>query len=143
MNTTRKRTYKPGNYKLKVVRVSTGRGVVALETIPKGACVLEYKGRAVSKAEQKADKGKYLFWNTETTMINGNIPRNPAKYINHACKPNCEVDIRSGRIYIFSTKTITPGVELTYDYGPEYFNKHITAQKCLCTSCLVRRSRGG
>ena len=133
--------YTPGNYLLKVVRTHTGRGVITREAIPKDLCIIEYKGRKVSKAEQKADKGKYLFWNTDTTMINGNIPNNLAKFINHSCKPNCEVDIYKGKIYIFSKRNIKAGEELTYDYGPEYFNKHITKKNCLCTSCVAKRSR--
>ncbi len=120
------------------MRTRTGRGVVTMESIPRDLCIIEYKGRKVTKAEQEADKGKYLFWNTDTTMIDGNIPNNPAKFINHSCKPNCEVDIYKGRIYIFSKRNIKAGEELTYDYGSEYFDRHITAKKCLCISCATK-----
>jgi len=130
-----KRIFKPGTFKLAVKRTRTGRGLIALEAIPEGACIIEYKGRPVSKAEQEADKGKYLFWNTDTTMINGNIAGNTARFINHACESNCEADLSRGRIFIFAIRDIAAGEELTYDYGPEYFEKHLKPKGCLCTAC--------
>lgn len=136
---TAREMFTPGNYRLKVKRTRIGLGLITEEAIAKGACIVEYKGRPVSKAEQEADKGKYLFWNSDTMMINGNIPGNVAKYINHACEPNCEVDLYRNRIFVFSTRDIRAGEELTYDYGPEYFDKHITAKKCLCTSCRTKK----
>ena len=136
---TAKELFTPGAYRLRVRRTRTGRGLITEEAILKNACIIEYKGRPVSEAEQKADKGKYLFWNTDTTMINGNVPGNIAKYINHACKPNCEVDLYKKRIYIFAKRNIKAGEELTYDYGPEYFDKHIGARGCLCATCAQDR----
>lgn len=132
--------FRPGNYPLKVAKSATGRGVFALSTIPKGACIIEYKGRPVSEKEQYENRGKYLFWTSDTTMIDGNIPGNTAKYLNHACKPNCEIDIRKRRIYIFAKKTIRPGEELNYDYDTEYFEQHIRPIGCKCASCVKKSS---
>src|SRR5262245_4105265 len=78
----------PGNFKLRVRRAASGKGLFAEEVIPKGACIVEYTGRPVSESEMYEDRGRYLFWTSKTTMINGNIPSNLARYINHSCAPN-------------------------------------------------------
>lgn len=136
-----KRIYKPGEFKLAVKRTLTGRGLIALEPIKKDSCIIEYIGRPVSDAERDADRGKYLFWTSDTTMINGNIKENTAKYINHSCTPNSESDLKNRRIYIFAVKNIKAGEEITYDYGEEFFDKHIRPTGCLCAKCNARAKR--
>jgi SET domain-containing protein len=82
----------------------------------------------------KENRGKYLFWTSDVSMIDGNIPANRARFINHSCAPNCEVRIRNRRIYIYALRTIQPGEELSYDYGEEYFELHL-AGRCRCAKC--------
>lgn len=131
----------PGNYALRVGRSITGLGLFAEEVIPRGACIIEYVGRPATKAEIQADKGKYLFWTSDTTMIDGNVRENTARFINHACKPNCEIDLRARRIYVFAKRAIKVGEELNYDYGPEYFDKHIKPKGCRCEKCRATNSK--
>ena len=136
----RKSKYTVGNFKLRVGRSIAGKGLFALEKIPKGACILEYIGRPVREAEQYRDSGKYLFWVGRNKMINGNIPSNIARYINHSCAPNCEATGPSGHVFIMALRTIKPGEELTYNYGKEYFNQHIKPKGCRCKKCLLKAS---
>ena len=44
---------------------------------------------------------------------------NAARWINHACNPNCESDIdeEHHRVFIKALRKIKPGEELFYDYG--------------------------
>lgn len=133
----RRRVFKPGDYSLRVGRSRTGRGVFSLGPIPKGACIIEYTGRPVSEKEQYENRGKYLFWTSSTTMIDGNIPDNTARFINHSCAPNCEVDVRSRRIYVFAKRNIKAGEELNYDYDTEYFDQHIKSKGCRCKKCSL------
>ena len=112
----------------------------ALERIPKGACVIEYTGRPLSEKEQDKD-GKYFFWTSSKTMIDGNIPANKARFINHSCAPNCEVELKDRRIYVFTLRTIKPGEELNYDYDTEYWEAHIKPKGCLCTKCVAKREK--
>lgn len=128
--------YKVGDFALRVGISNTGKGLFATEAMPKGACVIEYIGRPATRAEQLKDDGKYLFWINDTQMINGNIPANAARYINHSCKPNCQVEGPDGKIFIMSLRAIKAGEELTYDYGDEYFDKHIRPKGCKCAKCL-------
>lgn len=131
--------YTPRGFKLRVRRAASGRGLFTEEKIPKGACIIEYTGRPATFEEMVLDDGKYLFWSGKMTMINGNIPANKARFINHACKPNCDADGPEGRIFIFARKNIKAGEELTYDYGEEYFDKHIKPHGCRCTQCAGKQ----
>ncbi|WP_334149125.1 SET domain-containing protein [Hyphomicrobium sp.] len=130
-----KRRFTPGPFRLTVRRSHSGRGLFTDERIPKGSCVIEYIGRPATAAQMKQNRGKYLFWTSGTSMIDGNIPANTARFINHSCAPNCETVIRRRRIYIFALRAIKPGEELSYDYGEEYFGIHL-AGRCRCTGCL-------
>jgi len=124
----------PAPFRLKVLRSHSGRGLFTLERIPKGSFVIEYVGRPATAKQIKENRGKYLFWTSDVSMIDGNIPSNSARFINHSCAPNCEVRIRNRRLYIFALRTIQPGEELSYDYGEEYFDLHL-AGICRCAKC--------
>jgi len=124
----------PAPFRLAVLRSHSGRGLFTQDRIPKGAFVIEYTGRPATARQMEENRGKYLFWTSETSMIDGNIPANKARFINHSCAPNCEVRIRHRRIYIYAIRTIQPGAELSYDYGEEYFRLHL-AGICRCAQC--------
>jgi len=72
-------------------------------------------------------------------MIDGNIPSNTARLINHSCLPNCEVFTKKHRIYIFAKRNIKAGEELNYDYDKEYFDEHIKPKGCRCNKCILKR----
>ncbi len=120
----------PGGYDLRVKRSSAGLGLFAGEAIPKGKCVIEYVGRVISKEEEFSSKSKYLFEVNKNKTIDGKPAINKAGYINHSCAPNCEPEIKDGRIFIFSIKNIKVGDELTYDYGKDYCVDHCVPCRC-------------
>lgn len=132
-----KSRYVPGGFALRVRRSATGRGLFAEEEIPKGACIIEYTGKPVSEEAAIQDAGKYLFEVAKGKTIDGNIPSNTARYINHSCRPNCEAYGPPGRIFIFSLRRIKAGEELFYDYGEEYFDRHIKPKGCRCVKCAA------
>jgi SET domain-containing protein len=112
--------------KLYLVRNSKihGRGIFAAHDIAKGTRVVQYFGEKISKAEStrraEARGTKESVWIFELNQrydLDGKIPNNPAKYINHSCNPNCEAENDHGQIWIQSIRDIKKGDELTYDYG--------------------------
>jgi SET domain-containing protein len=129
------RVFKTGDYALRVKRSRTGLGMFAEEAIPRGACIIEYIGRPATKKQIKENTGKYLFWTSDTTMIDGYVKENKARFINHSCRPNCEIDIKNRRIYVFAKRAIKAGEELNYDYDTEYFDMHLKPKGCLCEKC--------
>jgi SET domain-containing protein len=133
----KKGKFVPGDYKFLVKRSRAGLGLFAGEAIPKGKCLIEYFGRTVSKEEELTSKSKYLFEISKNKTIDGTQRDNTARYINHSCRPNCEVEISKGRVYVFSKRAIKEGEELNYDYGKEYFNEHIKPHGCRCAKHLA------
>ena len=101
-------------------------GLFAKTDIKKGEKVIEYKGRKFTHTQveeiDRFDNSKaiYLFTLNERYVLDGDTKTNTAKYINHSCDPNCEVDIINGKIWIIAIKDIKKGDELSYDYGFGY-----------------------
>lgn len=124
-----------GNFKLRVGKSKTGKGLFAMEDIPKGKCIIEYVGTVVPEEDLHNKNSKYYFELTKKLTINGNVPWNKAKYINHSCKPNCESVGPRERVFISSLKKIKAGEELTYDYGEEYFDEFLKPIGCKCDKC--------
>ena len=101
-------------------------GLFAKSDINKGEKVIEYKGRKFTHKQVEENdrfdnsKAIYLFTLNERYVLDGDAKTNTAKYINHSCDPNCEVDIINGKIWIIAIKDIKKGDELSYDYGFGY-----------------------
>jgi SET domain-containing protein len=104
----------------------SGWGVYAARPIPEDTRIVEYKGALISQVEAWRREQRYLprhrIW---IFTIDGRWARdagvggNIARYINHACRPNCYVDIAGRHIWILASRDIRPGEELTYDYNTE------------------------
>jgi len=101
-----------------------GHGVFALRRIRKGTTIIEYLGDRVSHAQADArygdkdpkDNHTFLFTVDAKTVIDGGVNGNDARFINHACDPNCQSTTVAKRVFIEAILTIRPGEELSYDY---------------------------
>jgi SET domain-containing protein len=120
---------------IKLRRGLSGFGIFATEPIKKGTFIIEYWGPLLNDEETTKKGGKYLFEVAKNKTIDGSSRKNTARYINHACKPNCEVTITRGRVFIHAIKNIKEGEELTYDYGKEYVDEYIKPYGCRCKTC--------
>ncbi len=125
--------------KLKVKRSSAGLGLFADEDIKKKEFVIEYVGKMLTREEADIKGGKYLFEISTRRTIDGSGRDNIARYINHSCKPNCEVEIEKGRIFVSSIKNIKKREELNYNYGKEYVDEYIKPYGCRCRFCLDKK----
>ena len=72
----------------------------------------------------------------QNNVIDAKHGGNAARWINHACTPNCEADEVDGRIFIKALRNIKPDTELFYDYGliiDEPYTKKLKKQfECRC-----------
>ena len=128
-----------GSYVTK--RTTSGLGLFALKPIPAGKRIIEYTGPLVSNAEvEKRITGKYFFGVNTKWSIDGTPRSNTARYINHSCRPNSEAIISGRRVWIWSSRAIKVGEEITYDYGKEYFDEHIKTVGCKCRKCFYLMS---
>ena len=103
-----------------------GWGVFATETIPKNKRIVSYTGEKISNKESLKRERKYIqkghiwcFKLTNRTVIDAGVGGNIARFINHACKPNCYIEIKDGVIWVRAAKTIKTGAELNYDYNTD------------------------
>ena len=129
-----------------------GRGVFAARAIPAGTRVIEYAGTRISAKE--ADRRHptnpddpfhtFFFALSSGRVIDGNEEGNDARWINHACDPNCEsLEGKGGkRVHIIARRDIRRGEELNYDYGlviDEKMTKTLKSQyQCRCGSANCR-----
>lgn len=134
-------------WKLKKSKIHAS-GVFATEGISKGTKIIQYIGEKISKKEgdnrsakrikrylhSKKTGSVYIFELNKKYDIDGSPSYNKARYINHSCNPNCEVDISKGEIWIKSIKRIKKSQELTYDYGYEFDKDDYKDHVCKCGS---------
>ncbi len=125
-----------------------GHGIVATKNIRKNKKIIEYIGEKILKSEgdkrseQRIKKylnssktgSVYIFELNKDYDIDGSPAYNKARYINHSCDPNCEVDIVDNEIWISSIKSIKKGDELSYDYGYEFDKDDYKDHTCKCGS---------
>ena len=122
-----------------------GTGVYAIKDIPVGKKIIEYLGERIDKeeserranaqmehAEKTGDAAVYIFTLNKKWDLDGNMPWNTARLLNHSCAPNCEAWIEDKQIFLYSLREIAKGEELTFDYGFDIENYE--DHPCLCGS---------
>ena len=98
----------------------------ATQSISKNKRIVDYAGEKINNRESLKREKRYLkmghIWcfklnrlYVRDAAVGGNI----ARYINHACKPNCYTQIVGDTIWIRAARNIRKGEELTYDYSTD------------------------
>lgn len=130
---------------VRVGRSATGLGLFATKPIAKRAYIVTYRGKRIPTAEahrrEREGKAKYMFELNARWTIDGASRRNLGRYINHACRPNCEAVLRKGQLVFVALRNITPGEEITLDYGKDYFDLFIAPLGCRCASCTKKAAK--
>ncbi|MDP7324395.1 MAG: SET domain-containing protein-lysine N-methyltransferase, partial [Candidatus Woesearchaeota archaeon] len=87
------------------------KGIFAKKAIQAETKVLQYIGEKISKQEgtkraiaaiekeSESKGGVYIFELNDKHDIDGDVPYNLAKYINHSCTPNCKILKEKGQIW--------------------------------------------
>lgn len=102
-----------------------GRGVFALQAIPAGQRIFEYRGevttwrRAAARYRRSGMPGlTFIFGLADGRVIDGSIGGNSARWLNHSCQPNCEaIEDGRGRVFIETLRNVLPVDELFIAYG--------------------------
>ena len=128
-----------------------GKGVFALQPIAKGERIIEYKGQTITWPEalrrhphDASDPNHTFYFSLDdgSHVIDAKVGGNAARWINHACAPNCKADEGEGRVFIRALRKLKPGEELFYDYGlvidERYTPKLKKAYACRCGSPRCR-----
>jgi hypothetical protein len=134
-----------------------GRGVYATRDITAEERIIEYVGELINKNEsskrgtdqhersvENGDAAVYIFNLTDKYDLDGNVPWNTARLINHSCEPNCEAWMTGKRIYIHALRDIKEGEELTFDYGFDvecYVDHPCLCGRDACVGYIVSREQ--
>ncbi|MET3171626.1 SET domain-containing protein [Paraburkholderia terricola] len=102
-----------------------GRGVFALQAIPAGQRILEYRGEVTSWRQASARHQRsgmpghtFIFGLADGRVIDGSVGGNSARWLNHSCQPNCEaVEDERRRVFIETIRDLKLGDELFIAYG--------------------------
>ena len=116
-----------------------GTGGFARVAIPSGARLIEYVGEKISKEESRkrcAAGNGCVFYLDDTWDLDGAAPANPARFLNHSCAPNCDVECVEGRLWVVARRRIEPAEELTFNYGYELQNLEEHPCRCGAAGCV-------
>jgi uncharacterized protein len=102
-----------------------GRGVFALQAIPAGPRILEYRGEVTSWRRASAKyrrsgmaRHTFIFGLADGRLIDGSVGGNSARWLSHSCQPNFEaIEDERGRVFIETLRGLMPGDELFIAYG--------------------------
>src|SRR3972149_9279840 len=100
-----------------------GWGVFALEPINKNTRIVTYDGEKITTKASSSREARYLkkgsiwcFTINRNWVRDAAVGGNVARFINHACNPNCYSQIVGDTIWIRAARNIKQGGELSYDY---------------------------
>jgi SET domain-containing protein len=126
-----------------------GYGLFARTDLARGARIIEYVGELITKAEADrrddqrlarlaagGDGCVYIYELNQRHDIDGRVPWNLARRINHSCDPNCETQVVRGRIWIVALRDIPAGEELTYDYRFDFTEWRDHPCRCGAPGCV-------
>jgi uncharacterized protein len=127
-----------------------GKGVFAVQAIAAGEVIIEYTGEVISWKEalrrhphDPSDPNHTFYFHIDDgRVIDAKVGGNAARWINHACDPNCESDETDGVVVIKALRAIKPGEELFYDYRLTIDERYTPSLKkqyaCRCGSARCR-----
>lgn len=103
-----------------------GWGVFATQAINKNTRIIDYAGEKIPNRESLKREKRYLkkghIWCFKLNRLyvrDAAVGGNDARYINHACEPNCYTQVIGDTIWIRAARNIRKGEELTYDYSTD------------------------
>jgi SET domain-containing protein len=116
-----------------------GFGVFAAEAIPALRKIGEIRGETISVSEaRRRAEGKARIMIVEISpkkAIDASGSTDPMRFTNHGCQPNARLTIRAGRIEFYALRPITPGEEITVNYG-ETHHEGTLACRCGMAGCI-------
>ncbi|KAI6850542.1 SET domain-containing protein [Hortaea werneckii] len=141
--TTRIKRGGPFDIGVEVIKTPTrGFGVRSCRSFAPGQIIMEYTGEIITESEcqrrmREVYKNMHCYYlmELERGLIIDGTRGSMARFINHSCKPNCEVRMvkinGTPRMGVFAGEDgVTTGEELSYDYNFDNFGTE--RQVCYC-----------
>jgi hypothetical protein len=118
-----------------------GQGAFAAEAIAARRKIGEIRGESISVAEARIRATRsqriMIVELSERRAIDFSQSSDPMRYTNHSCRPNARLCIRDGRVEFYALRAITPGEEITVNYGETHHEGRL-ACRCGAPNCVGR-----
>jgi SET domain-containing protein len=115
-----------------------GRGLFADVELRKRMKIGEFTGERISVGEaRKRAEGStriVIVELNETEAIDGAVGGGVFQFVNHSCDPNLYIRVAYGRAEFYTMRAISPGEELTCDYGDSHHEGKLPC-RCHATAC--------
>ena len=115
-----------------------GQGAFAAQAIPARLKIGEIRGESISvqQARIRATRSERIMIVELSAQraIDFSKSADPMRYTNHSCQPNARLCIRQGRVEFYALRAISPGEELTVDYGETHHEGRL-ACRCGAVGC--------
>jgi SET domain-containing protein len=112
-----------------------GNGLYAGQAIKKGTTIMRYIGTKISKEKSTRALAKgnaYICYFNDRYDLDGKTFKNKARFLNHSCDPNCELQRTSRALWVVAVCDIREGEELTHRYNYEYDPEEYRHFPCFC-----------
>jgi SET domain-containing protein len=116
-----------------------GVGGFAKRNAPGGTRVIEYVGEKIDKKESLRRceaNNQYIFALNEREDLDGDVDWNPARFINHSCAPNCEIEWDGNHLWLVAMHNIKAGEEITFNYGYDLIDYKEYPCTCGAVECV-------
>ena len=120
-----------------------GHGCFAAVRFRKHQRIAEYVGERISVAEaarRQSVPGKKRVCDVDLEWsIDGSHGGNGTQYVNHSCEPNAQLTVTNGRLFLYATRGINPGEEITAEY---LYELRLDDAECRCqtATCVGKLS---
>ena len=115
-----------------------GQGAFAAQAIPARLKIGEIRGDSISvqQARIRATRSERIMIVELSAQraIDFSKSADPMRYTNHSCQPNARLCTRQGRVEFYALRAISPGEELTVDYGETHHEGRL-ACRCGAVGC--------
>ena len=126
------------NFEVKRSRIQ-GRGLFALSAIPARRKLGELQGEIITEREARkrarAAQCIAIVEFGDGTALDATHTDRRFRYVNHSCAPNTFMRLFRRRVEFYALRPISPGEELTCDYGETHHNGTLP---CRCRSAHCR-----
>ena len=118
-----------------------GHGAFATEAIPPRLKIGEIRGESISVADARIRATRseriMIVELSAKRAIDFSKSADPMRYTNHSCRANARLCIRLGRVEFYALRAISPGEEITVNYGETHHEGKL-ACRCGTAGCVGR-----
>jgi uncharacterized protein len=118
-----------------------GQGVFAAEAVAPRLKIGEIRGESISVAEARIRATRseriMIVELSAKKAIDFSKSPDPMRYTNHSCRPNARLCIRQGRVEFYALRAISPGEEITVNYGETHHEGRLQC-RCGAPGCVGR-----